>query len=70
MLLFAKKALDQIKEITVIEKFNRNKMLIHTDYKLTDDITLTNLVKLITSVTKADGQFNPQIFLKEALSIK
>ena len=45
-------------------------MLIHTDYKLTDDITLTNLVKLITSVTKADGKFNPQIFLKEALSIK
>ena len=30
-------------------------MLIHTDYQLTDDITLTNLVKLITSVTKADG---------------
>ena len=30
-------------------------MLIHTDYKLTDDITLANLVKLITSVTKADG---------------
>ena len=52
MLLFAKKSLDQIKEITGIEKFNRNKMLIHTDYKLTDDITLTNLVKLITALQK------------------
>ena len=27
-------------------------MLIHTDYKLTDDITLTNLVKLITALQK------------------
>ena len=42
-------------------------MLIDTDDKLQDDITLQIVVILMTYVIKDDGKFYPQLFLKEAL---
>ena len=36
-------------------------------YKLPDDITLKNVVMLITYVIKDDGKFYPQLILEEAL---
>ena len=61
------KILDENKDITGIEKFDNTKILIEVDDKLPNNITLKNVVTLITCVIKDDGKFYPQIFLEEAL---
>ena len=63
------KVLDKIKEIIGIEKFDDTKILIDKDDELPDDITLKNVVILLTCVIK-DGKFYPQILLEEALFLK
>ena len=44
------KALDKTKNIIGIQKFDDTKILVDTDYKLPVDITLKNVVILVTSV--------------------
>ena len=61
------KELGKIKMIIDIGKFGDTKILIDTDDKLADEITLTNIVVLISCVKKDDGNFYPQIFSDEAL---
>ena len=56
-----------IKEIIGIEKFDDTTTLIVTDDKLPDNITLKNVVILMTVVIKDEKQFYPQLFLDEAL---
>ena len=53
-----------------LDKTDATKILVDTDDKLPDDITLKNAVILMTSVIKDDGKFYPQIFLEEALFVK
>ena len=60
------KVLDKIKKIIGIEKFDDTKILIETDDKLLDDVTIKNVI-LITFVIKDDGKFYPQIILEETL---
>ena len=62
--------LDKIKEIIGIEKFDDTKILIDTDDKLPDDITLKNFVTLMTCIIRGDGKFYPQLCLEEALFLK
>lgn len=50
------KVLDGIKEVIGIEKFYDSKILVDTDDKFPDDITLKNVVVLITYVLKDDGK--------------
>ena len=57
------KLLDKIKEIIGIKNFDDTKILIETDDKLPDEITLKNVVILITCVIK---DFD-KLFLGEAL---
>ena len=59
--------LDKIKEIISIEKFDDAKILIDTDNKLRNDITLKNVVIWITCVIKDDEKLYLQIFLEETL---
>ena len=61
------KVLDNIKKIKSIEKFDDTKILIDTDDKLLDDITLKNVLILMTSVIKDGIKFYPQLFLEETL---
>ena len=61
------KVLDKIKEITDIAHFDDNKILIDTDDKFPDDVSLKNLVILITCAIKDDGKFYSQLFLQEAV---
>ena len=61
------KALEKIKEITGIEKIDNTKMLIETDDKLPDDITLKNVVILIVCIIKDYSKFCPHVFSEEAL---
>ena len=56
------KVLDKIKETKGIVKFDDTKILIHTDDKLSDYITLENVVILITCVIKDDVKFYSQLF--------
>ena len=63
------KVLDKIKEGIGIEKFDNTKILIDTDNKLPDDITMKNIVIIIICIIKDDGKFYPQIFLDEALLV-
>ena len=58
--------LDKIKEIINIGTFDDTKVLIDTNDKLPDDITLKNVVILMTCVIKDDGKFYLQLFLNEA----
>ena len=51
------KVLDKIKEILVIEKFDNTKILIDADDKLPNDITLRNVLILITCIIKDDNKF-------------
>lgn len=44
------------KEVIGIEKFYDSKILVDTDDKFPDDITLKNVVVLITYVLKDDGK--------------
>ena len=61
------KVLYKTKEAIGIVKLDDTKILIHTDDKLPDYITLKNIVILITYIIKDDGTFYLQIFLEEAL---
>ena len=61
------KVLEKIKEIIGLEKFDDTKILIDTDDKLPDNITLKYIVILITCVIKDDDKLYPQISLEEAL---
>ena len=54
------KVLDKIKETIGIKTFDKTKILIDTDDKLPNDITLKNVVILITCVIKDDGKFCPK----------
>ena len=56
--------LDNIKEIIGFKKFDNTKILMDRDDKLPDDITIKNVVLLVTCVIKDDGKFYPQIFYK------
>ena len=57
--------LDKIKKNN--EKFDDTNILIGTDDKLPDNITLKNFVILIIFVIKDDGKLCPQIFKKHCL---
>ena len=46
------KVLDKVKEIIDIEKSDDTKILINTDHKLSNDITLKKFVILMTCVIK------------------
>ena len=61
------KVLDKIKKIIGIEKIDDAEILIETDAKLPDNITLKNVVILISCIIKDGDSFYPQIFLEEAL---
>ena len=54
--------LDKIKKLIDTEKFDDTKNLIDTD-DFPDDITLKDVVILITCVTKYGDKFYPQLFL-------
>ena len=62
-----KKLIETLKHWNI---FDKTKILIDTDKKLPDDITLRNVAILATYVVKDDGKFYPQIFLEKALLIK
>ena len=61
------KKLEKIKKTIGIEKFDDAKILIDTDDKLPNNITLKNVVILMTCVMKDDDKFYPLIFLEKAL---
>ena len=63
------KVLDKIEEMITFEKFNDAKILIDTGDKLSDYITLKNVVILMAYVIKDDGKLYPQIFLKETILV-
>lgn len=56
-----------IKGIIRNEKYDDTNILIDTDDKLLNYITLTNVVIIMTSVVKDDGKFYSQLFLEKAL---
>ena len=51
------KVLDRINNIMGIKRFDNSKILIDTDDKLPDNITLRYVVILMTCVTKNYGKF-------------
>ena len=53
------KVLDKIKEIIDIKKLDGTKILLKTDDKLPDYITLINFVTLIMCVIKDGNNFHP-----------
>ena len=61
------KVLDKIKEIIGTEKFDDTKILIDTDDKLPNCISLKSFVKIMISVIKNDGKFYSQLLLEKAL---
>ena len=61
------KALDKIKKIMGIEHFDNTEISADTDDKLPDNITLKNVVILMTWGIKGNNKFYPQIFLEEAI---
>ena len=63
------KILDKIKETISIVKCD-DTILINTDDKFPDYITLKNVVILITCVIQDNVNFHPQMFLEEALHNK
>ena len=63
------RALDKIKEIIGIEKFNDTNISIDTDDKVLDEIIFKNVVILMACVIKGDDKFYPKIFLEEALHL-
>ena len=52
------KVLDGIKEIISTEKLDDTKLLIDTNDKLPDDITLINVMILMTCVIQYDGKLH------------
>ena len=69
-LMMLDKVSDKIKETIGTIKFDVTKILIDTDDKLPEYITLSNVVMLMTWVVKDDSKFYPEIFLEEPLFIK
>ena len=63
------KVLDKIKEIIGIEKSDNTKILIDTEDKLPNDITLKNVAILITCVINDDNKFYWQLFLEKSLFV-
>ena len=63
------KALDKIKGIIGIEKIDDTKILIETDDKLPDGISLKAVALLLTRLIKNENKFYLQIFLEEALLV-
>ena len=63
------KALDKIKGIIGIEKIDGTKILIETDDKLPNDISLKAVALLLTWLIKNENKFYLQIFLEEALLV-
>ena len=61
------KVLDKIEKTIGLKKLDDTEILIDTDDKLADYITLKNVVILITCVIKDNVKLYPQIFLGEAL---
>ena len=61
------KALHQIKETIGIQKSDDTKILIDTDDKLPDYISLKNVLIIVASVIKDSDILYPQLFLEEAL---
>ena len=61
------KVLEETKEITGIKKFGYTKILIDTDDKLWDNITLEDVLVVMISVIKDGNKFSPQLRLEEAL---
>ena len=55
------KVLEKIKEKIGIEKIDDTEMLIDTDNKLPDDITLKNVLILMTCVIKYGDKFYPRL---------
>ena len=55
------KVLDKIKKIIGYEKLDDTKFFIDTDDKLSDNVTLKNVVMLITCVIKNDDNIYPQL---------
>ena len=60
------KVLDKIKRISV-EKLDNTRILLNTDDKLPDDITLKNAVILMICVIKDGDKFYQHLFLEEVL---
>ena len=60
------KELDKIKRIGT-EKLDETKVLMDTDDKLPNDVTLQNAVILMVCVIKDGNKFQLQLFLEEAL---
>ena len=61
------KVLDKIEMVIGIQKFDDAKILINTDDKLFEGVTLKNIVVLNSFVKKKNGgKFYQQIFLEEA----
>ena len=63
------KALDKIKGIIGIEKIDDTKILIETNDKLPDGISLKAVALLLTCLIKNENKFYLQIFLEEALLV-
>ena len=59
------KVFDKIEETIGIATFDGTKILIDTDDKLPDYITLKHIVILTTCVIKDDAKFCRQVFLGE-----
>ena len=63
------KVLNKNKEKIGLEKFDDTKILIDMDDKLPDDVSLKNVVILITYVVRDDSKFYSQIFFVVALLV-
>ena len=59
------KVLEKIKMIKDTETFDNTKILIETDDKFAEDITLKNVVMLISFVIKGNDKFYTQLFLEK-----
>ena len=64
------KVLDKIKEKIDIGKIDDTKILVETDNKLPDDITLKYVMILVRCVIIDGHKLYPQIFLKEVLQVE
>ena len=64
------KALEKIQNITSIEKLDETKILINTDNKLPDDVTLKNVLISMICIIRDVDKYYPQFFLEEALYVK
>ena len=58
------KVLDRIEKVISIEKFDGTKILIDTDDKLSENITLQNGVVSVACIIKDNGNFYSHLFLE------